>query len=73
LTEVAYDADLAGLSYRFSDTTTGLHVSLRGYNDKLPTLVKTVLQKAKELQAKPDRLTVMKEQVIAMLDTFFHF
>lgn len=63
LTEFAYDADLAGLSYHFSNTTTGLYVQISGYNDKLATLMKDVLQKAKGLKAKPDRLAVMKEQV----------
>lgn len=63
LTEFAYDAGLAGLSYHFSHSTTGLYVYTSGYNDKLPILVKSVLQKARELEAKTDRLAVMKEQV----------
>jgi len=64
LTEFAYDADLAGLSYHFSDTTTGLYVFAGGYNDNLATLIRVVMQKARELEAKPDRLAVMKEQVV---------
>ncbi|KAF9454625.1 insulin-degrading enzyme [Macrolepiota fuliginosa MF-IS2] len=61
LTEFAYDADLAGLSYHFSNTTTGLYVYTGGYNDKLATLIKDVLRKARGLKAKPDRLAVARE------------
>lgn len=63
LTELAYDAELAGLSYSISDTTTGLYVFATGYNDKISTLVKYVLQKARQLEVKPDRLEIMKELV----------
>ncbi|KXN92195.1 Insulin-degrading enzyme [Leucoagaricus sp. SymC.cos] len=71
LTEFAYDADLAGLSYHFSNTTTGLYIYAGGYNDKLVVLVKTVMQKARELRAKSDRLAVMKEQVAREWRNFF--
>ena len=64
MTEFAYDADLAGLSYHFSDTSTGLYVFTGGYNDNLATLIQVVMQKARELRARPDRLAVMKEQVV---------
>ena len=36
---------------------------LHGYNDKLHVLAKDVLEKAKFLQVKPERLEVMKDQV----------
>ncbi|KAF7778613.1 hypothetical protein Agabi119p4_2958 [Agaricus bisporus var. burnettii] len=71
LTELAYDAGLAGLSYSFSDTTTGLYVFASGYNDKLSTLVKHILQKARELEAKPDRLEIMKELLEKEWRNFF--
>lgn len=63
LTEFAYDADLAGLSYNFSHQSLGLYVALSGYNDKLHLLLRTVLERAKSLQVNPDRLAVMKDQV----------
>ncbi len=70
LTEFAYDADLAGLTYGFSNSTTGLYVSLNGYNDKLAILVQNVLHKARGLKVKPDRLAVMKEEVSCIRDVF---
>lgn len=71
LTEFAYDADLAGLSYHFSNTTTGLYVFTGGYNDKLATLIRAVMEKARKLKAKPDRLAVMKEQIAREWRNFF--
>jgi len=35
-----------------------------GYNDNLATFIQVVMQKARELRVKPDRLAVMKEQVV---------
>jgi len=63
LTEFAYDADLAGLSYNFVPHTTGLYVTVNGYNDKVAVLVQDVLDKIKGLVVDPQRLEVMKEQV----------
>jgi insulysin len=63
LTEFAYDADLAGLSYNFASNTLGVSISVKGYNDKLPVLAGTLLEKIKGLKIKPERLSVVKEQV----------
>lgn len=63
LTEFAYDADLAGLSYNFSAAARGLYVTLSGYNDKLHVLAKDVVERVKTVQIKADRLEVMKDQV----------
>ena len=63
LTEFAYDADLAGLSYYFGGHSLGLYMTLNGYNDKLHVLAKHVLERARNLKVSPDRLEVMKDQV----------
>lgn len=63
LSEISYDASLAGLGYNFSSQALGMWVSLNGYNDKMPVLSRTVLEKIRNLVVKPDRLAVMKEQV----------
>jgi insulysin len=63
LTEYAYDADLAGLSYNLSLSSLGVFIVLSGYNDKLHVLLQHILKKVKTLQVEPDRLEVIKEQV----------
>ncbi|TFK92329.1 hypothetical protein K466DRAFT_582051, partial [Polyporus arcularius HHB13444] len=71
LTEFAYDADLAGLTYNFSHQSLGLYITLSGYNDKLPLLAKTVVERAKNLKVDPDRLAVMKDQAKREYENYF--
>lgn len=61
--EFSYDASLAGLSYNFASHSLGTFITVNGYNDKLPVLMKHLLEKIKGLQVKQERLHVMKEQV----------
>lgn len=63
LTEVSYAAELASLRYDFSPDVHGVQVSLSGYNDKLPVLLATVLQKIKSIKVDPSRFADMKEDV----------
>jgi insulysin len=63
LTEYSYDADLAGLKYSFTPHTTGLYITMSGYNDKLSVLVRHVLEKAKGVVVNPKRLEVIKDEV----------
>lgn len=72
LTEYAYDADIAGLSYNFSSTVTGLYMSVTGYNDKLPVLARVILEKVTTLRINPERLAVIKEQVRYRPKTMIH-
>jgi insulysin len=62
LTEFAYDAEVAGLTYNVVAVSTGLWISLSGYNDKMAVLSRHVVQKVKDLIVDPERLEVMKEQ-----------
>ncbi|CAL1699584.1 unnamed protein product [Somion occarium] len=63
LSEVTYDAELAGLDYAVNNYRGGLLVSVNGYNDKLGALLDTILERLKSLIIKPDRLQVMAEQL----------
>jgi secreted Zn-dependent insulinase-like peptidase len=63
LTEITYDASLAGLDYDVDNGSDGLTVSLSGYNDKLPVLLKVVLERIRSYKVNPERLQVFKEQV----------
>ncbi|KAJ3510226.1 hypothetical protein NLJ89_g4805 [Agrocybe chaxingu] len=71
LTEFSYDADLAGLSYNFSPHSTGLYVTMNGYNDKMAVLVSHVLEKVRALAIDPQRLAVVKEQTRREWENFF--
>lgn len=63
LAEIAYDATLAGLNYELKNVAEGLYVSVSGYNDKLPILLKSVIQTLKDVEIREDRLGVFAEQV----------
>ncbi len=65
LTEQTYDADLAGLSYKFQGESEGMYVSVSGYNDKLPVLLRTILTEVKNFVVDPRRFEVLKEQVMS--------
>ncbi|KAH9950182.1 insulin-degrading enzyme [Amylocystis lapponica] len=71
LTEIVYDANLAGLSYYLVGHTDGLCLILWGYNDKLHVLARNVLEHANNLHIKADRLAVMKEQLKRGLENYF--
>ncbi|KAH9948332.1 LuxS/MPP-like metallohydrolase [Amylocystis lapponica] len=62
LSEVTYDARLAGLTYSVTNHSRGLLVSVNGYNDKLPDLLQTVMRHLKDLSISPERLKVVAEQ-----------
>ncbi len=63
LNEYSYDADLAGLTYLFEASSLGFFVTITGYNDKLHVLLRDVLVKARDLEVRADRLSVMIEKV----------
>ncbi len=63
LSEITYDASLAGLNYSVSSQMTGLYIAFGGYNDKLPVLINTVIEKLKTFTIDPARLTIMTEKV----------
>lgn len=63
VTDYAYDAELAGFKYDVSAHQLGLSVNVAGHNDKLDVLLQRLLEKARDLEIKPDRLEVIKEDV----------
>ncbi|KAF9566323.1 insulin-degrading enzyme [Agrocybe pediades] len=71
LTEFAYDADLAGLSYGLSSHSNGYQITTSGYNDKMSVLIRHVLEKVKALAVDPQRLDVIKEEVRRSYLNFF--
>jgi len=62
---------LAGLRYQFAAQSTGLFISISGYNDKLAVLMQHVLEKAKGLVVNPDRFAVITEEIKRGYENFF--
>ncbi|GLT96008.1 hypothetical protein SLE2022_136580 [Rubroshorea leprosula] len=65
LNEIAYYARVAGrrLCFYKNETNSGFEVTLDGYNDKLRMLLETVVDKIAKFEIKPDRFSIIKEQV----------
>ena len=70
LTEFAYDADLAGLSYKLNADYNGLSIKMQGYNDKMSVLAQHILNRIKELVVDPQHLSVIKEKVTFLFKLF---
>ncbi|RXW22316.1 hypothetical protein EST38_g3526 [Candolleomyces aberdarensis] len=71
LTEFSYDADLAGLSYSLFSHSTGLYITMSGYNDRMSVLVKDILGRIKNLTVDEQRLAALKEQAQREWRNFF--
>lgn len=70
LTEYSYDAQLAGLKYSMNNILDGLQIVVSGYNDKIPQLLRTVLQSLTQLQPSEARLSILKQQFERELENF---
>ncbi|OEL12894.1 Insulin-degrading enzyme-like 1, peroxisomal, partial [Dichanthelium oligosanthes] len=66
----AYDAQVAGLYYIVKPNDTGFQVTMVGFNDKMRTLLETVIGKIAEFEVKVDRFSVIKA-VIFQAGTVF--
>lgn len=71
LNTVAYDAELAGLAWgvdaAYQSLLPGLDVRVSGYHDKLPDLLREVLDRIATLTVRPERFAVVKERYVLAL------
>ncbi|KAF9285850.1 Insulinase (Peptidase M16) [Mortierella alpina] len=63
LTEEAYSAELAGLSYSLSSTIDGIILKIEGYNDKANLLLEKIIFAMTTLQVDQDRFCRIKDQL----------
>lgn len=63
LVEYSYDASLAGLSYMLDSQDQSLALSLSGYNDKIPVLARSILEKLANFQIDPRRFELVQDRV----------
>lgn len=70
VSEETYAAELAGL--RMSAMYSGGHIvlSTSGYNDRLPVLMKTAIEKLKGFKIDPERFELLKDDVRPSLAHF---
>ncbi|WVZ66425.1 hypothetical protein U9M48_015640 [Paspalum notatum var. saurae] len=70
LNDYAYDAQVAGLYYAVRTNDTGFQITMVGYNDKMRTLLETVIGKIAEFEVKVDRFSVIKEAMTKEYENF---
>ncbi|CAG0887165.1 unnamed protein product [Cyprideis torosa] len=70
MTELTYDADLAGLSYNLSFTWYGLSLDVSGFNHRLVTLLDTLLNRMRGFKPDPERFVVVRELFVRQLENF---
>ena len=60
LNELAYDAELAGISYPVGSTKYGVDFTAYGYSEKLPSFLLEVVERMLTLQVDPQRFELAK-------------
>ncbi|UZJ57142.1 hypothetical protein CBS101457_006462 [Exobasidium rhododendri] len=64
LTEYSYDAELAGLGYNIESQSNAIGLSVDGYNDKLPVLVRYILEEFSKFKVDDHaRFDIIKDQI----------
>ena len=63
LNELVYPAEIAGLAWGARNTTNGLQITCKGYNDKLLVLAEKVFRRAVALSIDDERFAIAKEKV----------
>ncbi|GAB1605438.1 nardilysin isoform X2 [Argonauta hians] len=64
LTEPTYHAIEADLSYSLNDKKTGLVISLKGFNDKIPELFRTIVDELSHFEFSDDLFEACKAQLL---------
>ncbi|GAA6001144.1 hypothetical protein JCM10207_007430 [Rhodosporidiobolus poonsookiae] len=70
LTEYAYDAELAGLSYTFDQQADGIILTVEGYNDKMAVLVDKVVRRMKDYEVDEQRFQLIVDQLRRLYQNF---
>ena len=64
LSDISYEASLAGLGYKLWQEKQGVVIRVYGYNDKLPLLVDAIINELAALDIKSDRFEVLKAELL---------
>ncbi|PIA15917.1 a-pheromone processing metallopeptidase Ste23 [Coemansia reversa NRRL 1564] len=72
LTELTYDAEVAGLWFEVRDNVEGIQVHVDGFNDKLLRLLQIVMETLRGYQVEQAQFEVYKREVKKRLDNARH-
>jgi insulysin len=67
--QVAYQAEVAGLKYKLRTTREGLQLSVGGYSDKLPVIAESVVEKMAEFQPSESVFNLVKDRTVRQLQS----
>jgi insulysin len=70
LIDISYNAEIAALNFHLINGKEGFVLSFDGYNEKLPVLVKEVLNELVNFKPKRHRFEVLKEKSIRNMKNF---
>ncbi len=70
LNTLSYPALLAGVSYDISTPPKGFRISVGGYEDKQLVLLEEVLDRFANLEIKPERFEVLREEMVRALRNY---
>lgn len=70
LTEFTYDADIAGLKYSFYNTMEGMRLTVHGYNDKLKSLLQTIVDRIANFTVNPERFPLILDSIERQFENF---
>lgn len=67
--QVAYQAEVAGLKYKLKATMEGVSLTFGGYSDKLPVIAQSVMEKLKNFSADANLFTLVKDRTVRQLQS----
>lgn len=67
--QVAYQADIAGLKFKLKGTMEGLSLSAGGYSDKLSVLVESVIEKLASFTPSDQLFALVKDRTVRQLQS----
>ncbi|KAJ2892922.1 metalloprotease, partial [Coemansia aciculifera] len=72
LSEITYDAQVAGLWFDIHESVEGFNISVEGFNDKVPQLLKILLTTIKNFKVDDTQFEVYSREVRKKLDNVRH-
>ncbi|KAF3776375.1 Zinc-metallopeptidase [Nymphaea thermarum] len=65
-----YDAQVAGLRYKISQSDFGFQLTVFGYNHKMKLLLDAIIEKVAQFEVKLERFSVIKESMVKEYENF---